>query len=323
MPRLRYVLCAFISLLAAMDSGAEALESGLLRVQYPEGGEALGQRSLAILESALEDFSAALEPGDEPIEVIICGTHAEFAYYAGDYAQARVGGIAVSEEGIIVVKAPGLQLQPARYGDILRHELAHVMLARTVDVANVPRWFNEGIAMTLAEEYRWYSVFHTARMYLQGGTMTYRELQIVMEFAQDHQFGDAYAQSLSMTRFLKRRLGEEAFWSFVREQEERPFARILDDYTGWTPHEFVEAWRRSLWQVALVSSIVSGFTAFQFMAFLTFAAYMRKKRQGEARIRQWELEEQEDEDPEFLTWDDVVEPEPEPWAEPDDDEEWR
>ena len=109
----------------------------------------------------------------------------------------------------------------------------------------------------------------------------------------------------------------------MREQEERPFARLLDDYTGWTPHEFVEAWKRSLWRVALISSIVSGFTAFQLMALLALAAYMRKRRQGQARIRQWELEEQEDEDPAVLTWDDVVEPEPEPWAEPDDDEEWR
>ena len=124
------------------------LEEGQIVIKYAEGDEALAERSMDILQDSLEEYSALLNRGEESIRYIICPTHHVFAQFAGPQARLQVEGLAWSEEGVVVVKAPRLLGQPARYGDVLRHELVHVMLARTVDLNNLPRWLNEGIAMS-------------------------------------------------------------------------------------------------------------------------------------------------------------------------------
>jgi hypothetical protein len=89
-----------------------------------------------------------------------------------------------------------------------------------------------------------------------------------------------------------------------------------------SPTDFYDDWVGSLWMVALVFSLVSGFTAFQLMAILTIVAYLRKRRKGQATLREWEDEEDGD-----TGWDDA-ETELTPWDEEElrleeENEEWR
>jgi len=129
------------------------------------------------------------------------------------------------------------------------------------------------------------------------------------------EFGDAYAQSLSMTRFLMKRLGEEDFWALVYALDTMTFGEALQRYAGLAPREFWEAWRRSLWRIALVSSIVSGLTLFQVMAILTVMAFFRKRRRGKRILREWE-----DEDGGSLDWDTPLGDEPLlPWEMEDEE----
>ncbi len=310
--------------LAAADEGEPlTLTSGLLHVYHSGHDHDLAERSLTILEDALERYSEHLNAGDEPIRIIIAASHGEFARFAGVHARTQVGGIAFSEQGVVVVKAPPLLLDRGRYGDILRHELVHVMLARTVDLNNLPRWLNEGVAMTLAGEYQWRSRLHIARMYSEGRILSYRDLTVVFAMADSKQFGDIYAQSHSMTRHLQGVMGA-AFWDMIRDLEDKPFHEALDLHTGLTPAEMWEQWHGSLWQVALITSIVSGFTLFQFMALLCVWAYVRKRRQGQALMREWEDEEREAamEGPLPLSWDEAAESWRLSWDD-EDEEEWR
>ncbi len=300
------------------------LEEGQIVIKYADGDEALAERSMDILQNSLEEYSVLLNRGEEPIRYIICPTHHLFAQFAGPQARLQVEGLAWSEEGVVVVKAPRLLRQPARYGDVLRHELVHVMLARTVDLNNLPRWLNEGIAMSLADEYRWRSSAVVAHMYMQGRIMEYRELMAVFEVSGgEMEFGDAYAQSLSMTRFLRDELGEERFWSMTQSLAEQPFPGALAEYGAMTPLALWEAWHGSLWKVALIGSLVSGFSVFQMMALLTIWAYVRKRRQRNAKLRQWEEEERPmtGHGALFVTWDEIVDAHEGPWEDPNGQDE--
>ena len=80
-----------------------------------------------------------------------------------------------------------------------------------------------------------------------------------------------------------------------------------------SPAQFWDAWRGQLWKIALVSSLVSGFSAFQVMAILTVVAYFRKRWRGLRKMREWEEEEAWD-TPHLYVWEPPYE-----WEEDDDE----
>ena len=286
-------LCAFL-FFATPSVNALSLRHGAIVVEYDASEEALAHETLGILSRSVDEFAPHLPVGTKPIHVIVCDTQQEFARNAQGYTMRAVLGIAYPEQGVIVLKAPELAEGPKDYKGTVRHELVHVLLARNVDMAHVPRWLNEGIAMVLSGEHRYESTARIAQMYLSGKLIEYRNLELVfLSPGRELEFGDAYAQSLSMTRHLSRLLGEDGFWEFVRSLKTQSFGLALKDRLGMDVNGYFEAWKRSLWKFALVFSLVSGFSIFQVMALLTFVAYLRKRRRGQRLMRVWEREEAE------------------------------
>ena len=297
------------------SASADVIEDPPLRIIYTSDQESLARESHGILASGLDDFGKRLPPGEQEIQVFICSTLPEFARHAGGLAQSNVLGIAKPEEGVIAVKAPNLMMGGADYRGTLRHELVHVLLARHTSPDHLPRWLNEGIAMVMSGEYRWESRARIAQMYWQGGLIPYRDLLFAfLEPGKEMEFGDAYAQALSMTRYLMDELGQEGFWRVVLALDSKSFGDALREEAGISPPDFFENWKGSLWTFALVFSLVSGFSIFQIMAILTVIAYFRKRRRGLATVREWDEEE-------LATTGDMDESDPLPWNDPDEDEE--
>jgi hypothetical protein len=315
----RWAIPAALLLLGCAQAFPAVLEQAPFRIQYSEGHEQLAEEALTILEEALAEFSTHLDAGHTPIHVFLCATHREFAVHAGSLAMPSVSGIARSDKGLIAVRTPDPLARPVRFAPTLRHELVHILLARTTDTANLPRWLNEGIAMTLAKEHRWNSSFSVAQQYMRGGLLSYRDLtRTFYDPSRELPFGDVYAQSLSMTRYLRKQITDEQFWRIIRDLKDMRFGQALQKEAGMSPGEFYDAWYRSLWKVALISSLVSGFSLFQAMALLTLVAFMRKRRRGQAVLRAWEEEEAED-----LPFMSVLELEQDseyPWEQDDEEE---
>ena len=317
--RVTVVLCAIAALAADAQGQAprRTLLRGLFEVDCAAADEAIGQRSLDVLEQALTEFEPRLPPGEGRIRVTVCRNLPEFKELAGAYGATSVGGIAKSEQGLIVVKAPYLLPERQDYRGMLRHELIHVLLARNTNAANTPRWFDEGVAMVISKELRWESSLRIARMYARRRLIHYPDLNIAFAPRGDEgTFDDAYAQALSMTRYLYDRAGEEKFWEIVHALKTITFEDALRKYADLTPAGLYDAWHASLWKVALIASLVSGFSAFQLMALLVIVAYLRKRRRGQKLLRQWEEEEAE---PDVFHWEDVVDG-PYPWEEEKDED---
>lgn len=294
MRRARIAAALLLLLLLAQFAHALTLREGIFAVDYDPSEEALASRTLSILVKALDEFEPALAAGTDPIRVIVCGTLQEFVQHAPGYTMPSVLGLAMPERGLIILKAPELAVAPHDFRGTVRHELVHVLLARNVDMDNVPRWLNEGIAMVLSGEHRYESAARVAQMYFSGNLIEYRHLEnVFLAPGRELQFGNAYAQSLSMTRFLLRSLGKDRFWEMVRMMKTEPFHAALKSCLNMNVIEFYDAWVRSMWKFALIFSLVSGFSAFQVMALLTFAAYIRKRRRGQRIMREWEDEEGE------------------------------
>ena len=320
---LRLAILPLLFFLACHAVFAGTIEAPPFHVTYPDEHRDRATESLAILQESLNDYSDRLPAGDAPIQIFICGTHADFARYAGSLSQTSVTGVALPEAGIIALKTPDITPGGSDYKGTLRHELIHVLLARNSGSGNLPRWLNEGIAMVVSGEHRVGSSIRVGQMYVQGRLIAYRDLFFVfLEPGKETEFGDAYAQALSMTRFLMERIGEDAFWRVVYATKTETFGNALRAEASLSPTDFYNDWVGSLWKVALVFSLVSGFSAFQLMAILTIIAYLRKRRKGQVTLREWADEEDND-----LGWD-GVEPELSPWEEEEmrrdeEDDEWR
>lgn len=315
--RLAFVLW-FLVFGLVPDAVSERLQRDKIFLEITNNEDNLGEHSLDVLVEGVKRYQTRLPAGDAPIYVYVCRTFAEFEALGARRDMPRVEGFAQSREGIMVVRAPEMLRPGADYDSILRHELLHLLLARNTNPDFVPRWLNEGIAMMLSKEVPWGNFFRLALMNSSGRLLRYNELYFAFAApGNETEFGDAYVQALSMTNFLREQLGDEAFWSLVRDLREVSFPEALERRLGKTPIEFYRDWRDSLWSGTLFSWIVSGFVSFQVAAFLVVLVYLRKRRRGQEVVRRWEQEDEEDDI--VLPWELEGREPPGPWEEEDDD----
>ncbi len=309
-----FLLCTYL-LLPATDVQAQkaVLTEGLFRVEYHQDADEMARASMAVLQDALIAYDNYLPAGEETIHVIIAHTLEEFSKHGGWADQVSISGMAFSGESLIVVKSPRLRLSGDNYGDTLRHELVHILLYRNVDTDLLPRWLNEGIAMMLAGDYRWGSTFGVARLFIENRLIPYPELdQTFARRGHDGRFGDAYGQALSMTRFLRKELGDELFWEIVLATKDTPFGEALRDKGGMSVLELWHRYERSLWKFALTGMFSSG-TLFIPAAFLVILVWWKKHLRNRIVLAQWEAEEAELDDVSELALWGGLEEDPDAW----------
>ena len=324
MSRLYYTLLLLGLLCAGRVWGAE-LQQGAITVVYQERDAQLAARSMEVLAEAVAEFGDRLAVGEAPVRVIMVGSINEFLIYARHYSQVAVSGIAHSSEGLIAVKPPRLRSLGDDYFGTLRHELVHILLYRNTDTGILPRWLNEGIAMSLANEYRWASSLQMAKMFVRNRVIEYRNLDFAfLAPGNEMEFGDAYAQAHSMTRFLRDRIGEEKFWAVVLGCKGGTFPDALRDFGDITPQQFWQEYQRSLWRVAVIGTLTSG-SLFTPASFLLIIAYFRKRHTNRKTLRRWAAEEAAAGGGQIFSWDRVVE-DPEEWKKEylydEEDESW-
>lgn len=265
---------------------------GIFEVLHDRQSAELGRHTMNVLQEGFASYAGYLPPTTQTIRVVVCETAETFRQQVGGYDISMVEGIARSEEGFIAVKAPSLLPTHSNYDSLLRHELLHVLLAQNTDPALLPRWLNEGVAMMMSGEFRLESNFRVARLYVTRNLIPYNQLNLSFQpQGSEEVFGDAYAQSLSMTKFLHDEVGTETFWAMIHALEEIPFDEALFRYTGWSTIVFYENWAGSLWQGAIMSALVSGFSLFHIGALLLIWAYFRKRRAGREIVESWEEED--------------------------------
>ncbi len=286
-----FAVCLFLTGTWGTTIGAEVLS--VFPFEIYSHDRQLAHHALNILQESKEEMAPHLAVGTRVVRVFLCTTPGEFHRFAGAYSIHEVAGVARPEAGVIAVKVPGFAPANADFDGTLRHEFIHVLLERNTDTSRLPPWLNEGLAMYFSREHRWGSAFYVGRMYLDGSLLSYRDLNVAfLEPGMEVQFGNAYAESLLLTRYFIHRFGEQTLWDVLNDLRTRSFGDSLRARIGMGPADLFRAWVNSLWWLALVVSLVSGFGLFQVMAVLCVVGYwVRRKRQTQ-RLLEWEEEEQ-------------------------------
>jgi hypothetical protein len=89
-----------------------------------------------------------------PVRVFVASGDDEFAALTYGGVPDWGAGCAFPGRGVVVLRDPLSAPDPLGMEDVIAHELAHIAVGRVLGDRPVPRWFHEGIAMTLAGEWR-------------------------------------------------------------------------------------------------------------------------------------------------------------------------
>ena len=288
-------VCICVALSVGMAC-ADTLQDGAFAIDFDESDRAVAEQTLGWLLEAEQEFSPTLPLGPERVRVRIASNMNEFLGLSGTYAHVGVSGVTRASESHIALKSPRLRGVEDDYRGTVRHELVHVLLHRNTNTQNLPRWLNEGICMMLANEMRWESSLQVARMYLSGQLMEPAQLERAFTMpGNDHQFGNAYAQALSMTRHLRDELGEETFWTVIGAMKSESFGGALVSETQLTGQTFWAGYESSLWGLTLISLLRTG-SFWGAISGLCVLAFLVRQWRNRAILRRWESEEETDEE---------------------------
>jgi hypothetical protein len=236
---------------------------------------------------------------DRPVEILSQPDTLEFEAYLGAQLP-RVVAVARAERCQIVINRRAMFAEGRpRQRQVLVHEMAHLLLGRNIK-GRMPAWLDEGLAMMTAGE----GDFDSHWRVLVSGTLdTLIPLQLLMDRVtigvgnQDQ----AYAQSLSLTRFFIRREcpGESG-------NDPAPLIKYLTDPERgenrvkrlWDPIAVAALdyqWRHSWHTIWAALVFLSGSTfVWMFISFLFLAAWWRKRRMARAIRERFQSEEQMD-----------------------------
>lgn len=259
-----------------------------LAVRAPESMSAY-KREIESIDPAsftpLLELTGTREP-QMPIEVRIEPERSPVAASAPSW----ISGWAYGDAGLVVL----IPSRAGRYPDngvdeLLRHEMAHVLEARAAGGQEIPRWFNEGLAMFASRGWQLEDRSRLAFEMMRGDQTPIAQLDELFA-ADEGGVARAYAISGAFVRDLILRHGRAVPGDILhRLAAGQTFS---DAFTAATGESFADAetafWRRqTLWNRWL-PFLTSSVALWLFTAFLAIWAIRRQRARDRVRAAEWD-----------------------------------
>lgn len=252
---------------------------------------------LSSARSRLESFDRAslagivrmvgLDDPGPPMHVILAAENSA----AAATVSASTAGYAISSEGLIVLFPARSPAYPHdTLEDVLRHEVAHVLISRAAGGRAVPRWFHEGVAM--AAERPW-GLEDRSRLILElvaGPRLSTSDIDRL--FDGEATRARAYALSAAMVREIIGAHGGASPAAILRELRtaatfDEAMVRAVDRPMREIERDFWERQRVwTVWVPLLTSPEVLWLAV---IALAAVAVWQRRRRAAQIR-RRWEAE---------------------------------
>jgi hypothetical protein len=256
-----------------------------------EGPDPGASRVLAAMPAAIARVEERLGPVDwSGIEV-----HAtSYAATRQSRAPEWAAGYASPGSGRVVLRLDRIGSYPhSTLDQVLAHEIAHVALARR-GADDLPRWFEEGLCMSIARERGAADIFELTTTLVLGGPSDLAELDLLFHGGQsDAQSG--YALARELVGAIEAASGQGATARIVAAVAAGTgFDRAVLDVTGSSPDEVLAQWRRQAvrlyrWLPILTSTV----TLWTGITLLVLLAGARKRRLVRELRNRWALEDGE------------------------------
>ncbi len=202
-----------------------------------------------------------------------------------------VVGLALEPEEIVIFPGRILSYPYESLESVFRHEVAHLALSARAGGQPMPRWFHEGLAVSV--DAGW-GVTGRLRLLLEM-TGSPGTADLARLFASDTQAASAQAYGLSaaLVADIQRRHGRGAPGAIAaRLAAGVPFARAFQLETGVTPDEAASsAWAAYRHWTTWVSVATSGAAVWGLILAIAFVAFIARAKRRARRRRQWDDED--------------------------------
>lgn len=254
---------------------------------------------LAAARARLDSFDLAplsgiaslvgLDAPGPPIHVILAGDDSDIAREVSP----DIAGFAIGDQGLVVLFPSRSPAYPHdTLEDVLRHEVAHVLISRAAGGRPVPRWFHEGFAVVVERPWGLEDRSRLAVELMFGPRLTLAQIDAL--FAGNHSAqARAYSLSAAVTRDLMTSYGQTAPASILRRLKngdsfDQAVAGVAGRSVALIETEFWDHQRTwTLWIPLATSGSVLWLGV---MALAALAVRRRRQRSAEIR-REWAASE--------------------------------
>jgi len=275
------------------------LSATAAQAQAPPQLAIMAPAELAAARTRLESFdrptlagivrAVGLPDPGAPIQVVLAGEDSDAARSVSDWT----AGYAISNAGLVVLFPSRSPVYPHdTLEDVLRHEVAHVLIARAAAGREVPRWFHEGLAVAVERPWDLEDRSRLVWELMAGPRLRLREINAMFDGGQAAQ-SRAYSLSTAFVRDLIREHGAGAPAAILRlVGEDVPFERAVATVAG-QPLGAVEDgfWERQRVWTVWMAMLTSGEAFWLAVIMLAALAVWRRRRHSAAIRRRWEEEE--------------------------------
>ncbi|MEZ0239292.1 MAG: peptidase MA family metallohydrolase, partial [Chloroflexota bacterium] len=196
----------------------QTLAGPVVRVHWTEGGDAFGQRALAIGQKAVDEVSALLGVQEtDPIDFYVYADRTAFYDVLGPGSRENVGGSAFTEIRTLIANIGPGSIDDPWVGIVIPHELTHLVFDTAVKNPYhfPPRWLNEGIAVYLSQGFDAGDRGAVERAARSGSLIPLTSLEGQFPTTADR-FGLAYSESVSSIDYLVQQYGRDALVKLIR-----------------------------------------------------------------------------------------------------------
>ena len=221
------------------------------------------------------------------IDVYLAANEQEFTALTGGVAPHWGAGIAQPETGVIVIPAyasPRGAVQ--NLGGVLRHEIAHVQLHRSLTPARIPRWFTEGYAVWSAGQLDADGDWYLRVAFVTGRAPPLDSLALAWPLREEDARA-AYLLSASAVGYLRRQGDDRAFSMFLqRWQQSMSMESALRSTYYVSSAQFEVLWQRYVkkhygWLLFSVQGVVASSLVGVIAIAMVFARRRRDRRRME------------------------------------------
>ncbi len=253
----------------------------------PEHARRIEQIDPRRLASALE-FLGLQDPGGEILLALV----SEGAVAARS-APAWISGYALSERGVAVLFPARTPSYPdSTFEELVLHEIGHILVFRAVAGGQVPRWFNEGLALHIGRPWRLEDHSRVTWALVSGRQVSLADLEPYFNTSREAA-KHAYALAGAFVQDLVGRHGAAAVGQILNEvangvRFEEAFFRVTAETLTAAEQDF---WSRHTFFYRWVPVIGSSATLWLLITVLALLAFRRRRRRDAEILESWDRED--------------------------------
>lgn len=262
-----------------------------LIVEAPVSLEPLAARLRALDPVQIEGAArlVGLEDPGPPIRVVLAGEGSVEALSAPSW----VAGYALPERSVVVLlPARSPRYPDSSIEDLLRHEVAHVLVGRASNNRPLPRWFHEGVAMIAGLAWGLEEQSRLAATLVRGAEVPMAVVDQRFSGGEG-EVRSAYTLAGAFVRDLLRRHGRDAIGETLSGVAaglpfDEAFARATGTTLAAAESDF---WERQTFWYRWVPFLTSSVVLWILITLLALLAMKRRRARDAARMAAWEAQE--------------------------------